>query len=186
MALWGKTDTLASAPKWLTPTITIDGTSASVVVAAANTIVYADHGLKTGDPVTYDCGADANNAIAGLTDDTIYYVIRVDQDTIQLASNTLNATNGTEIDITGVGGNATDTLQVTPSDIYFVDTTEVGVAANKAKGFTSPGWWKYSTYTDSLGNTRHRAECLAELSVAVGTSGDTGVDGSDDSVVADS
>ena len=27
MALWGLTDALASAPKWLTPTFTFDGTA---------------------------------------------------------------------------------------------------------------------------------------------------------------
>jgi len=185
MSLWGNTDNLAGAPKWLAPTLTIDATSNTVVIAASDSIVYADHGLVTGDPVTYSSD-DANNVIVGLTDSTLYYAIRVDEDTIKLASNTSNAIAGTAVDITDVGLNDADTLQKTPDNLYFVDTTEVGVAANKAKGFTAPGWWVYETYTDSGSNTRHKAVCVAELSVAVGTSGDAGVDGSDDAVVADS
>lgn len=61
-----------------------------------------------------------------------------------------------------------------------VDATEASVAANKAKGITTPGWTKYTTYTDAQGNTRHKAESL----VAAGSmSGDTGA--GDDAIVAD-
>ena len=51
-------------------------------------------------------------------------------------------------------GSATET-------IVFVDETEAGLAANKARGLSSPGWWAYRTYTDAAGNTRHKAEQLA-------------------------
>ena len=33
-------------------------------------------------------------------------------------------------------------------ELLFVDSTEVGIAANKTRGITGPGWWKYHTYTD--------------------------------------
>lgn len=182
MALWGKTDTLASAPKWLTKSHTFDGSANTVVDVDADTITIVGHGLATGTPVTYTAG---NTEIAGLTSDTIYYAIRVDADTISLAANTSDAEAGTAIDLTAVGDD-TDTIQITPSNLYFVDITEVGVAANQARGFTQPGWWTYTTYTDSDSKTRHRAVCLAELSVTAVAAGDVGVDGSDDAVVADS
>ena len=51
-------------------------------------------------------------------------------------------------------GSATET-------IVFVDETEAGLAANKARGLSSPGWWSYRTYTDAAGKTRHKAEQLA-------------------------
>ncbi len=51
-------------------------------------------------------------------------------------------------------GSATET-------IVFVDETEAGLAANKARGLSSPGWWAYRTYTDAAGKTRHKAEQLA-------------------------
>ena len=36
--------------------------------------------------------------------------------------------------------------------IVFVDETEAGLAANKERGITAPGWWAYHTYADSSGN----------------------------------
>ena len=48
-------------------------------------------------------------------------------------------------------GSATET-------IVFVDETEAGLAANKERGLSSPGWWSYRTYTDAAGKTRHKAE----------------------------
>ncbi|MFZ9741896.1 MAG: hypothetical protein ACO3CQ_08395, partial [Candidatus Nanopelagicaceae bacterium] len=50
------------------------------------------------------------------------------------------------------------------ADVYFVDGTEASLAENKGRGITGPGWWSYYTYTDSDGNTRHKAEQLAFIS----------------------
>lgn len=57
---------------------------------------------------------------------------------------------------------------------YFVDTTEAGVASNKAKGLGTPGWNLYTTYVDSDGNTRHRAENLIAMKRSAGDAGDVG------------
>ena len=66
--------------------------------------------------------------------------------------------NQTQVGLTrGNGaGSATET-------IVFVDETEAGLAANKERGITAPGWWAYRTYTDAAGNTRHKAEHLMFL-----------------------
>ena len=66
-------------------------------------------------------------------------------------------------------------------DLVFVDTTEMLLAENKSRGITGPGWWLYRTYTTAQGDTKHKAECLAFVHVAAGTSGDD----SDDTIVAD-
>jgi hypothetical protein len=67
-------------------------------------ITYTSHGLVTGDKITYTDGG--GTAISGLTDGGTYYVIRVDANTLQLASSAANATAGTEIGITsGIGSN---------------------------------------------------------------------------------
>jgi hypothetical protein len=58
--------------------------------------------------------------------------------------------------------------------VYFVDTTEASVAANKAKGLGTGGWNLYTTYTDANGATRHRAENLVAMGVSAGDAGDTG------------
>tara|TARA_A200000159_G_C7315959_1_gene336722 strand:- start:1238 stop:1549 length:312 start_codon:yes stop_codon:yes gene_type:complete len=69
----------------------------------------------------------------------------------------------------------------------FVDTTEAGVAANRAKGLKTPGWNLYHTYTDATGATRHKAESLVVMKVSASDAGDLGVTGTgDDSIVADS
>ena len=46
-------------------------------------IKLQSHGFTTGDEVVYDSGASA--AVGGLTPDRSYYVMVVDEDTIQLA-----------------------------------------------------------------------------------------------------
>jgi len=88
----------------------------------------------------------------------------------------------------------TDTLADAPKYLstadtakaYFIDTTEAGVASNKAKGLGNGGWSLYETYTDSDGATRHRSENLVAMRVAAVDAGDLGVSGTgDDSVVAD-
>jgi len=69
----------------------------------------------------------------------------------------------------------------------FVDTTEAGIAGNRAKGIKTPGWGLYHTYTDQNGNTRHKFESLIPMKVSAGDAGDAGVTGTgDDTIVADS
>ena len=45
-----------------------------------------------------------------------------------------------------------------------ISTTEVAVAANKAKGVAHAGWVKTRTYTDSAGQTRNKTEVLVAMS----------------------
>jgi len=47
--------------------------------------------------------------------------------------------------------------------ILFIDDTEAALAENKARGLNAPGWWSYFTYTDTEGNTRHKAEMLVTI-----------------------
>ena len=47
--------------------------------------------------------------------------------------------------------------------IVFVDDTEAALAQNKSRGINAPGWWSYYTFTDSGGNTRHKAEHLVTI-----------------------
>lgn len=74
--------------------------------------------------------------------------------------------------------NANNVPQFVPTDekseIFFVSLEESLVAANRAKGLTTPGWVKYTTYTDSSSNTRHKVEVLVPMTVAQATAGDLG------------
>jgi hypothetical protein len=149
MALWGTVDTLAAAPKWEATTEIFDATDAAVVVLASNTIKIPAHGYTTGDAVQYnDAGG---TVITGLTDAATVFVNRVDADTIKLYDTKANAITGHAStglkSLTGVGVGAGHNLVSVPDDIYFVDTTEAGIAANRAKGLQTPGWVEYNTKT---------------------------------------
>jgi len=63
--------------------------------------------------------------------------------------------------------------------VYGVDATEATIASNRAKGLNTPGWVKYTTYTDAQNTTRHKSEVLVAMSSISG-------DAADDAVLADS
>ena len=50
------------------------------------------------------------------------------------------------------------------ANVYGVNRTEVGVAGNKANGFSQPGWTSYKTYTTTQGATRNKVEVLVASS----------------------
>ena len=91
-------------------TLTFDGSSASVVSVANNTLTFANHRFVTGQRVTY--GKGGGTVITGLTDATAYFIIKVDQSTIKLATNASNAASSTAIDLTGLGAGTSHTLKV--------------------------------------------------------------------------
>tara|TARA_B110000967_G_scaffold82116_1_gene84831 strand:- start:1108 stop:1995 length:888 start_codon:yes stop_codon:yes gene_type:complete len=150
MALWGLTDALASAPKWLAPKHTFAGTSAFVVAANTDTITIPAHGIADLERLTLVNGAGGNVATAGL------YFASVTGDVIKLYTTRANAilsgdTGRVDLTVQGTG----HSIQVTPTDVFFVDATEAGIAANRAKGLRVPGWYKYkqrSIFSDNEGS----------------------------------
>ena len=72
-------------------TLTFDGSDASVVSAANDTITSNNHRFITGQRVTYTDGD--GSAIAGLTDATVYFIIKEDHNTIKLATSASAATH---------------------------------------------------------------------------------------------
>ena len=91
-------------------TLTFDGSSASVVSVANDTLTFNDHRFVNIQRVTYTKGG--GTVITGLTDNTTYYVIKVDQNTIKLATSSSNAIAGTAINLTGLGAGTTHTLNI--------------------------------------------------------------------------
>lgn len=75
----------------------------------ADTITIPSHGLSTGLRVTY--AVLTGTTITGLVDTTNYYVIKVDANTIALATNLAGAQAGTKIAIASGGAG---TFSVTP------------------------------------------------------------------------
>ena len=77
--------------------------STSVELNGADQIGWFRHGLSTGDAIHYAAGIaspDAAKVIGGLSADTIYYAIKVDDNNFKVAANATDAGNGTAIDIT--------------------------------------------------------------------------------------
>tara|TARA_R100000781_G_scaffold67621_1_gene42654 strand:- start:27 stop:3344 length:3318 start_codon:yes stop_codon:yes gene_type:complete len=116
----------------------LPSTQYTIATSAVNTsneqITATSHGRSTGDVVLYKNGG--GTTLAGLTDATNYYVIKVDANTIKLATNSANATAGTAINLTGTGNNA-QTL------IYGSYSINGAAAAHYANGifrFEYPEW----------------------------------------------
>ena len=92
-------------------TLTFDGSSAGVVSVANDTLTFNDHRFVQGQRVTYGKGS-GGTVITGLTDATAYFVIRVDKNTIKLATNASNAASATAINLTGLGAGTVHTLNL--------------------------------------------------------------------------
>lgn len=67
------------------------------------------------------------------------------------------------------------------ANAVFVDATEAEQPEAKAKGITGPGWWLYTTYTNSGSVVRHKAECLVPIYETAANAGDQ----ADDAIVPD-
>jgi hypothetical protein len=200
MALWGKTDTLASAPKYITRKAYF-GTANVSTANSTITLTTSNTAFAVGDGVVYNNGG--GTSITGLTSGTTYYIAAGGAAGVfKLSSTEAGAKAGTGlITLTGTG-NAAQFLQrnvegnesTAPEngdhinngmDLYFVDVNEAQQAENKARGLKGPGWWLYRTATNADGSVYHHAECL----VALGGQSDklqaTTGDATDDAVVLD-
>ena len=79
------------------------------VNSTSNTISITNHKLTTGDPVIYE----STSVVSGLTDQSIYYVIKDNKDTIKLASSYYNATlqYPVHVSFASTGGAVTHSLR---------------------------------------------------------------------------
>lgn len=92
------------APTVTIPVPTVRTIATAKVTTASDSIEITGHNMRTGTEVKYQDGG--GTALAGLVDGTSYFVIRTDEDNIQLASSLSNANAGTDITLTGTGNNA--------------------------------------------------------------------------------
>ena len=116
-----------SAPTVTIPAPTVRTIATAKVTTASDSIEIASHNMRTGTSLTYQDGG--GTALAGLTDNTEYFVIRVDEDNIKLASSLSNAQAGTAITLTGTGNNA-QTLEGTQA------TATATISGGKVTGIT--------------------------------------------------
>jgi len=86
-------------------TLTFDATSSDIVSTTNDTLTFSNHRFVTAQRVTYTNGG--GTAIGGLTSGTAYFIIKVDQNTIKLATSAANANAGTAINLSsGAVGNS--------------------------------------------------------------------------------
>ena len=91
-------------------TQTFNGSSASVVSLADDTLTFSSHRFITGQRVTYTHGG--GSAIGGLTSGTAYYIIKNDQNTVKLALTLSDANNNIAINFNALGTGTAHTLNV--------------------------------------------------------------------------
>ena len=106
--------TALDSPTYINFTSAGTGTSHSFIFVTVNiledTLYIPNHGLVSGQAVRYDNGG--GTTIPGLTDGTTYYIIKVDDSIVRLATNTA-LTN--VVNLTGVG-TGTQSLVITSLD----------------------------------------------------------------------
>jgi len=198
MALWGKTDTLASAPKYIVRKAVFDAQAKVTSATDKIDLTDANTNFATGDGVVYT-GASG----IGLTQGTTYYAMRQTDNTIKLATTEAGAKAGaTGVNLTAgatgaigylqrnVEGNEDYDHNYNGRDLYFIDADEATQAENIARGLKTPGWTNYRSYTDANGNVRNKSEVLIAMGAYSGATGfgtyqaQTG-DASDDTVLVD-
>ena len=81
-------------------TATTFSVASSSVNTGADTITITNHGTSTGDQLTY---TEGSSSIGGLATNNVYYVIKVDDNTIKLAATSSNAAANSEITLTNQG-----------------------------------------------------------------------------------
>ena len=82
--------------------------TSTVVGISPNSIRIPTHLFVTGDQVKYETGG--GDAIGGLTNASIYYIIKISTNYISLATSLANANNGQPIPLTSYGIGASHTL----------------------------------------------------------------------------
>ena len=159
MALWGTRDSFA-----ITGTVSVANGS-TTVTGNANTVFTTQ--LNIGDALVISGKRRKVTAIASAN--TL---------TIDTAWDTANVSAGT---ITGQDTPVyVPTAEIVANNIVGIDNTEAGIANNRIRGLSTPGWNKYVTYTDMHSRVRHKTEPL--IVISGGLSGDA----PDDTVAEDS
>lgn len=91
----------------ISDSISVNGSSTSVVNTTSNTITKSSHGLSNDELVTYSSGVDgsgdANDPIGGLVSGKSYYVIGKTTNTFKLSHTNSHMGDAAAISLTGVG-----------------------------------------------------------------------------------
>lgn len=158
MPLWGKTDALASLPKYVEigrlHGVTVLGGGTGYTNGATATVTITGGG---------GTGATATALVVG-------GIVQ----SVTVTSGGYGYTSDPTFSVPG-GTGATFLAKRQPlndlnANIVFVDDTEAAVTAEKIKGIHGPGWYKFVNRQNSNGDQRYYAELLVTItSVTTGT-----------------
>ncbi len=146
----------------------------SAVSTANDTITASSHPFNTGDSVTY---ADKGGTVlANLTDGGTFFIIKVDANTVKLATTLDNANDGTAIDLTA---GSSENHGLTGATATAVATLGLGLTgADEGTEVAHIGWVKRTVGTGGRAGRVHYETLVAASSI----SGDA----SDDIALSDS
>ena len=130
---WARTRHATRFFAWLAERVTaLTGTGATttftVADAGADTLTSASHGLNSGDgPLSV---SNSGGALpAGLAASTLYWAIRVDANTIKLASDLANARAGVAVDVTDAGTGTHSYFRAAETNEAIFERMRQGVAS---------------------------------------------------------
>jgi len=147
MALWGNKDSFAS----LTGTVTVDYAN-KIITGSGTTFVTA--GISTGDVISIGVGNTFGEAVvAGVTSAT-----QISIASTQFLSGA--AISGIAYTVSQKPLYTLGDSNWSASEIYGVDSVEVGLARTTAFAVTHEGWVGLTTYTDTHGRVRVKHEVL--------------------------
>lgn len=161
MSLWGKRDSYS-----LTGT-TVAVTNGSADIVGTGTLFTTE--LEEGKTITI---LDVKYKILKITDNA-HLTLVIEYAGVTNASLAIASVKGTDI--------PKYIMQQDLQKVFFVDRTEAQQEENIAKGLNEPGWWFYTTYTDSEGQVRNKADHLVFIDVL----SDVSSDAADDVAVVD-
>ena len=147
MALWGNKDSFAS----LTGTVTVDYAN-KIITGSGTTFVTA--GISTGDVISIGVGNTFGEAVvAGVTSAT-----QISIASTQFLSGA--AISGIAYTVSQKPVYTLHDSNYDSTEIYGVDSVEVGLAATTAFAVGHSGWVGLTTYTDTHGEVRVKHEVL--------------------------
>ncbi len=133
----------------------------SAVSTANDTITLTSHAFNTGDAVTYS--DKGGTVIAGLTDGGTFFIIKVDANTVKLATTASNAVAGTAIDITA---GSSENHGLTGATATAVASLGLGVDGdNDSREVAHVGWVKKTVGTGGRAGRVHYETLVAASSI---------------------
>lgn len=142
--------------------------ASSAVNSSTDTITSASHGMRTGHAFT------PTSTVNGLTANTIYYAIRVDDDNFKAATSFANAMAGTQVDLTAASAIIVKHLKDPLQGVYVPLTTDVtgagGAWERTDKRSPKISWWGASGDGTNQDHAVQAAIHYAEFEYSTGSS----------------